>query len=201
MNKTVLLQQVYPKMTYLPLLVECFERNVVYCEGHDIDYMAIMSEEKDIAHGGWDKIFHIQEMLKKYELVIWLDVDAIIFDLQRDLREVPLPPDSIGAVKFMLPIQHMNVGVMYFRSGENVNKFIEEWLSHYPGQGAWREQEVFNMMKNKTVVSLPVEWNRNYDMNPSAKPVIMGFHGYGDAERRLELMRKVLIERVFGETK
>lgn len=198
MNKAILLQQVYPKMTYLPLLVECFGRNARYCQDHDIDYMTIVSENLDINKGAWDKVAYVKDALEKYELVIWLDVDAVIFDLSRDLKDVPLQPDTIGVVKYLLPSQHFNVGVMYFKSGENVKKFVAEWFESFPGFGAWHEQEVFNRMKNDTVCQLPQEWNRNYDGNRSANPVVMGFHGFGTADERLALMRKVLLPQMSG---
>lgn len=192
MNKSLLIQQVYPKRGFRSLLVETFDRNTKYCEEHDIDYMAIMSEILDAQKGGWDKLGHIKNALDIYELVIWLDADAIIYDLTRDLKTVPNPPDTIGAVKYFLPAPHLNVGVLYFRNGERVKRFVSDWLERYPGQGSWAEQMVFNSMKDKTVFSLPMEWNRIYDHNPSANPVVLGFHGFSDAKYRLELMKKVL---------
>jgi hypothetical protein len=207
MNDTILIQQVYPKLGYLPLLTENFTRNAKYCEEHDIDYVVFFSETLDPIHGGWDKVLHVRDALKKYKLVIWLDVDACIYDLTRDMKTVPNPPDTIGAVRFMLPTSHLNVGVLYFRNGEKVVQFVDEWLAAFPGPGAWHEQAVFNQMtpanrrpnqssfagvKNETVYELPAEWNLNFNYNANSNPVVMGFHGFGTADNRLAMMRKSL---------
>src|SRR4026208_183466 len=107
MNDTLLIQQVYPKHGYLPLLTRNFTRHAEYCEGHDIDYVVFVSEIIAPEIGGWDKVGHVKDALKRgYKLVIWLDVDAYIFDTGRELRLVPNPPDTIGAVRFMLPTSH-----------------------------------------------------------------------------------------------
>jgi hypothetical protein len=123
---------------------------------------------------------------------VWLDSDAILFDTNRDVREVPLPEDSIGAVRFQLPVSHLNVGVLYAKPGNRMNDFMYDWIADFPGLGAWREQAVFNFNKKECVVELPLEWNRNFDHSPYAKPFVMGFHGFGDADNRLALMKKAL---------
>jgi nucleotide-diphospho-sugar transferase len=187
--KTVIIQQVYPKGGYINLIREQFFDNIQYCERYEIDYRFFWGEIKPVEHGGWDKLFHIRDCFS-YDLIMWLDSDAIIKN-PRDIREVPLPEDSIGAVKFMMPIPHFNMGVLYVKPGRRVEAFFEKWVGEYPGRGAWHEQEVFNRIKNECVVELPAEWNRNFDNNPFANPVIMGFHGFGDSNNRLNLIRKV----------
>lgn len=190
MNDTVLIQQVYPKRGYLPLLTENFTRHVQYCEEKNIDYVAHLSEIDHPDLGGWEKVRYVRAALEQYALVIWLDVDAYIFDLSRNMKTVSNPPDTIGAVRFMLPTSHLNVGVLYFRNGEKVMQFVDDWLAEFPGPGAWHEQAVFNQKKNGTVYELPAEWNLNFNHNPNANPVVLGFHGCGTAENRLNMMRK-----------
>jgi hypothetical protein len=176
------------------MIQEQFVRNTNYCERYGLDYQFFSSEIKDIVYGGWDKVYRMQDALK-YDLVIWLDADAIIFDTEKDLKDVPIPEDSIGAVRFSIPVSHLNVGVLYIKPGEHSSEFVSMWLSEFPGQGSWHEQEAFNRIRNDCVVELPQEWNRNYDHNPFANPVVMGFHGYGEADYRIGLMRKVLERR------
>lgn len=190
--KSILVQQIYPnKGNFIALIQETMIRNVEYCKRFDMDYAFIASEIFDISNGGWDKLLHVQRFFD-YDFVVWLDSDALIFDTSRDLRTVPTPGDSIGVVRFLLPVPHFNVGVMYFRVGPRVKSFVKEWLKNYPGEGAWHEQAVFNKIKNECVVEIPKEWNRNYDNNPHASPVIVAFHGFGSAEKRLALMQRVL---------
>jgi Lipopolysaccharide biosynthesis proteins, LPS:glycosyltransferases len=189
--KAVLIQQVYPNRGFLPLVQEQFIRNTDYCEKFGLDYRFFSSERHDCLLGGWDKLDHIHDCLD-YELIIWLDADAIVCDINQDIKTVPLPEDSIGAVRFNIPISHYNVGVLYVRPGIRSKAFLEKWISEFPGSGIWHEQSVFNSILNECVVPLPITWNRNYDNNPYAKPMVMGFHGFGTPEHRLALMKKVL---------
>ncbi len=111
--KAVLIQQVYPARGFLTLIQEQFRRNTDYCEKFGLDYRFFMSEQLDVSCGGWDKVIHIQDAMRYYDLIVWLDADAIVFDITRDLKTVPLPEDSIGVVRFLMPVTHLNVGVVY----------------------------------------------------------------------------------------
>jgi len=189
--KTILIQQVYPNHGFLPLIQEQFVRNTNYCEKFEIDYTFISATIKPMENGGWDKVYHIFDAFS-YDLIVWLDADAIIYDTNVDLKSVPLLKDSVGAVMFGSPVPHLNVGVMYVKPGKQVTKLFQKWIGMYPGQGAWREQGVFNAIKNECVTYLPSAWNKNYDYNPYSHPVVMGFHGFGEPEKRVALMREVL---------
>lgn len=187
--KSILIQQVYPKSKYMSLIQETFTRNLEYCNKYDMEYVFFSSDMLNLEAGGWEKVLCVQRFLD-YDFIVWLDADAILFDVNRDVRTVPLPDDSIGAVRFLMPVPHLNVGVLYVKPGERVKRFIHDWLDKFPGEGSWREQAVFNKIRNECIVELPKEWNRNLDNSPYANPVVMGFHGFGTSDDRLMLMRK-----------
>lgn len=189
--KATIVQQVYPGRGFETMALEYGKRNTLYCKEHGLLFQFYIEERFDPKLGAWDKVFLIQEALQDYDFVMWLDADALLFDVSRSVLDVPLPEDSVGAVRYFLPVSHFNTGVLYFRNGDKTKAFLKKWVDGFPGKGSWKEQQVFNSMK-ELVTELPREWNRNYDNNPSANPVVMGFHGFGDADNRLSLMRKVL---------
>jgi hypothetical protein len=202
MNDAVLLQQVWKgefgRGDYEPLLELTRARNEAYCKKHDFDYDVLIGtldpKYADVTKGGWVKIEMMQRALAKgYKYVVWLDPDALIKDLDVDLRDGC--PKGIGTCWMRIPqLNHWNVGVLYMQNTWEVKNFINEWLSMYPGERQWMEQGEFNKlaMKGNVVETISDRWNAtfNYSMVPDA--VVLGYHGNGDANTRFELMRGTL---------
>lgn len=202
MNNAILIQQVYPGEGYEPLLDLTYERNKNYCIRHRMDYMAIASASStqyaNAVAGSWCKIELIQRALEKgYQYIIWLDADALIKDLDTDLRDACI--DGIGACWMRIPqLNHWNVGVLFVKNVPGVAEFVADWLSYYPDglKDGWNEQGVFNKlaMQSTLVQTISDRWNAtlNYSMVPDA--VILGYHGNGSAAQRLEAMKGTLAQ-------
>lgn len=198
--KTLLIQHVYPNHGYLPMVLEYVPRHAEYCRKFGIDYEFFMGELMPYQKGEWDKVILVKEaLLSNYELVIWLDADAIIKDLYTDLKDVPLGPDRIGAVWFPVPEPHFNVGVLYFRNGPNVRQFVDDWAAGYPGEDYWHEQRVFNDLANTPsksneafIMRLPPQWNSSRDHNWVSDAIIAAGHGIGPLQQRQEFLQKCL---------
>lgn len=183
---------------YEPLLELTRARNEEYCKCHGFDFETLTGtldpKYADINKGGWVKVEMIQRALAKgYEHVVWLDVDALIKDLDTDLRDGC--PKGIGACWMRIPqLNHWNVGVLYLTNTQEVRNFVDEWLAMYPGEKQWMEQGVFNKlaMKSKVVETISDRWNAtlNYNIVPDA--VVLGYHGNGHAKQRLEMMKATL---------
>jgi hypothetical protein len=198
MNNAILIQQVYKGLDYEPMLELTKQRNQDYCTAHNFDYECLIGtlsdKYADANKGGWVKIEMIQRALQKgYEYIVWLDADALIKDLDTDLRDAC--PKGIGACWMRIPqLNHWNVGVLYIQNSQAVKNFVAEWLDTYPGEKQWMEQGEFNKlaMKSKIVQTISDRWNAtiNYSMVPDA--VVLGFHGYGDANQRLGAMNATL---------
>lgn len=198
MNNAILIQQVFPGMGYEEMIELTRARNEAYCQKYSMDYevlIGVMSAKyADADKGAWVKIELIHRALfKGYQYIIWLDADAMIKDLNTDLREGC--SNGIGACWMRIPqLNHWNVGVLYIQNSQAVKNFVAEWLVEYPGEKQWMEQGVFNKlgMKSKVVQTISDRWNAtmNYSMVPDA--VVLGFHGYGDAKQRTEAMKKIL---------
>lgn len=200
-HNAILIQQVYPleSGSYLSMLELTRERNKNYCIRWEMDYQCLGSASSakyaDAVAGSWSKVELIKFALNKgYQYIIWLDADAMIKDLDTDLRDGCI--DGIGACWQRIPqLDHWNVGVLYAVNTQPVADFIDEWLAGYPGLGdGWNEQGVFNKlaMKSKAVQTISDRWNAtlNHSMVPDA--VVLGFHGYGGAAERLKAMQDTL---------
>jgi len=202
MNNAVLIQQVWEGDfdigDYSPLLELTRTRNEEYCKRHDFDFLAIVGtadlKYPDVRKGCWTKIELIQRAMEQgYEYIVWLDPDALIKDMDTDLRLGCI--DGIGVCWHRIPqLNHWNTGVIYVRNSIEAKKFIDEWFATYPGEHQWMEQGEFNKlaMKSKVVQTISDRWNAtiNYTIVPDA--VVLGFHGYGNAAHRLEAMRQTL---------
>ena len=201
MNNAILIQQVYPmeEGSFLPMLELTRERNKAYCLRWQMDYQCLESASSakyaDPFKGAWSKVELIKFALEKgYQYIIWLDADAMIKDLDTDLRDGCI--NGIGACWQRIPqLHHWNVGVLYVANNPDVKDFIDTWLAGYPGIGdGWFEQGVFNTlaMKSNVVQTISDRWNAtiNYSMVPDA--VVLGFHGDGDYKKRFEDMQHTL---------
>jgi hypothetical protein len=90
----------------------------------------------------WSKIPILRDLIDRYELVVWLDSDAVIVDSRRDLASV-LEPD-----RFFYIVEHayndernVNAGIMMLRSGDMAAKFLDEaWNLRQYIDHEWAEQ-------------------------------------------------------------
>jgi hypothetical protein len=198
MNDAILIQQAYPGNGYEGMIELTRERNEEYCKRWGFDYQVHIDTvvpEWDYWMGGWAKIELIHRALDAgYKYVVWLDADAMIYDLDTDLRDGC--PDGIGLCWHRIPqLHHWNVGVMFMQNTEAVKSFILEWITKYPGaRDGWNEQGEFNRMgrKSRVVQTISDRWNATINVNMVPDAVILGFHGHGDAKQRFTAMKDTL---------
>jgi hypothetical protein len=95
----------------------------------------ILSAE-DLAGGRpapWGKVTLIRELLDDYELVLWLDADAVFVDAQADLAQVVVEGKDLYLVEHRWgePVNAMpNTGVLLIRSTPWSRSFVERWSSY-----------------------------------------------------------------------
>lgn len=205
MNTAILIQSVYPETDGVKMLELISPRHSEYCKNHDIDYACSPSNPLpylDPKKGSWAKIELISRALAAgYKNVIWLDADTLIKDMKVDLRDGCID-DGIGACWHRIPqLHHWNVGALYISNTERVRNFITEWIGMYPGTDGWFEQGVFNKMamQSNIVNTISDKWNATINYTEVPDAVVLGYHGAGDFEYRLNLMRSVLEILTFQE--
>lgn len=195
----ILIQHIYANTAGVPMLELTENRHREYCRTHGIHYKAVIGNplpEIPLEAGNWARIKLIQDALTEgFAQVYWLDADTMIYDMQTPLSEA-VSPGRIGVCWHRIPqLHHWNIGALYMDNTPNVRNFIGNWLDSYPPPSdGWLEQSVFNRMArtDKTIVTISDRWNATFDVSMVPDAVVLGFHGQGDTEHRIELMKKTL---------
>lgn len=201
MNDAILIQMAYRNQGLEPCLRMVNERHTRYCNQHKMTYQSCVIEPEIPHVGCWEKIELIAEALgvrNNYQYVIWMDVDAWIVDMERDLREA-CPPDGIGAVVLDRPFIHWNAGVLYFGNGRHVRHFVDNWVPA-PKRYPQHEQFALNEYGRELITTLPSEWNMTWKWcRDEVEPVVYALHGCNPVEQRVEMMQ-MFIDRLEGKT-
>ena len=176
------------------------ERHRKYCKRHGIYYRPVIGnplpEIPPEEVGNWARIKLIKDALDEgFDCVYWLDADTIIYDAEVDLSGA-IEEGKIGACWHRIPqLNHWNIGALYIHNTEETRKFIADWLASYPPPNdGWFEQGVFNRLarKSKVVVTVSDKWNATLDVSMVPDAVVLGFHGQGDTEYRINEMKQTL---------
>jgi hypothetical protein len=206
MNDAILIQQVsagegHPdEADYRAMLDLTQDRHAEYCQAHGFDYeLQRVGDPRYPANtGAWVKVkLMIDAMQKGYQSVVWLDTDALVWDMDADLRGA-VRPGKVGLCWQRIPQfpqGHWNVGVMYVDNTPGTLGFMQDWLASYPPPAdGWGEQGVFNRLaaKSPLVETVSDRWNATIDVSMVPDAVVLGFHGQGPGSRRLALMRKAM---------
>lgn len=195
MNSAVLIQHAYPGHGFEPMMELTRQHNERYCERHGFTYWHEISEDDKypMSDGAWLKIKLIRKAMDlQYSCIVWMDADAMIVDMETDLRDA-IQNGKIGACWHRIQqLDHWNVGVLYISNTHVTREFVDRWLASYPPPAdGWYEQGVFNRMGRESgaVVTLSDKWNATLDVNMVPDAVVLGFHGQGDAAHRYKLMQ------------
>jgi len=199
MKNAILIQQMYPGTPGVEMLEMNVPRNKRYCEKWQMDYEHYVENPllgSDVKFGSWAKVqLMLMALQRGYEYIIWLDADTIIADFDVDLREA-CSPGHIGACWQRIPqLHHWNVGALYIQPTPPLAAFLGEWLKAYPGDNdGWNEQGVFNRlaMQSTIVQTISDRWNATLNYTECPDAVVLGYHGAGNTQERIELMKKVL---------
>lgn len=117
-----------------------------YADKHGYDFVARAAEFAQEEHRGrrlvWGKIGAIQKVLPHYEWLFWMDMDAIIADLDKDLREIirfaeQAKAESGGDEVSLIVARpkrdkKLNAGVMLIKNTEWSRAFFAEVQTRAP---------------------------------------------------------------------
>lgn len=198
MNDAIILQQINQDSYYTDIMPLVFARHLNYAKAHGFDYefsYGEIVEDWKPGQGGWAKLMLIYNALaRNYQHVIWVDADSIIVDLRADLRGGCPDGPGLGFVVHRNPI-HLNVGNIYVTNSAEVQQFMADWMSWYPGPAGWREQAVLNLLaKTNPLVKVTDDKYNSCRAagNRVDHPIVEGFHGEGSPENRYKLMKAYL---------
>lgn len=188
----------------------CYPRHSAYCRAHLMDYYCIMGDvHPEQWPGGWNKIWLIIEALERgYPFVAYLDSDAVVWNMDCDIRNA-LPPDKFIGACFHNPENseylrqlsippHYNVGVLYFRNSPDTLAFCREWAGMFPGDPRWMEQGAFNELVTGKYSHLFTRvddtWNATVNVNDTPAPNVRAWHGIWPPMKRMAFMKDALRE-------
>ena len=102
-------------------------RLIEYGEKHNYDVQIIDGVLTIDRPPAWSKILLIQKLLKDYDIVFWIDSDAVIIDSATDiLDEIDLEKTELALVEHSFGGQtHPNTGVMLIRRTDSILQFLE----------------------------------------------------------------------------
>lgn len=97
----------------------------------------------------WSKIPLLRDLVQRYELVVWIDADAVIVDRNVDIAQELIPD------RFLYLVEHTvrgeprpNTGVMMLRGGEEATTFLDAvWaLDRYVEHPWWENAAVCELL-------------------------------------------------------
>lgn len=106
-----------------------------YAERHRWDLVLSGEDWASGHHLMWTRIRLIEHLMKDYDLVLWIDADAVIVDFERDMAEELADAKDLYLVAQeggIRPERVANSGVMMFRSTERSRRFLGEVWSRGP---------------------------------------------------------------------
>lgn len=195
----------------VPTLLEYGERH-----GWDV----VLSTEESLAAGrpaSWGKVPLIRELLEDYDLVWWIDADALIVDSSLDLRGELEPDKDLYLVEHLFPHPlgfAASAGVMLWRSTAWSRELLDDlwrdetYAAVYPWENAallerlgYSVRPFYHARPTARVARVKLlsnEWNC-VALHPAASPRINHHGGHLTLEQRRRLMLSDLARRRRGE--
>jgi hypothetical protein len=168
----------------------------LYAKIHGYD-VSICKDSLDLNRPpAWSKLLHIRNLMHVYDEIFWIDADALILDLSRDIKEVVERETDLAWVYHEYDNQrHPNSGVMYMKTNSKTQNLIvtaieQRDLDLHPW---WDQAALMRVLGKDSVVwpigpgllvnhleiheqALPVTWN-SIRLNAVENPRIRHFAG------------------------
>jgi hypothetical protein len=172
---------------FVQLQREVYDWHSAYCAKHDIDYLCHLGRVPSTSalDPTWDCVPLMRLALGLgYDLVVWLDTDALVVNPEVDLREASKEFRHVGMVKHRLGLHsHFNCGVTFVSNTEKARDFLAQTEEGGPvARSGWHEQARMHKVNAKLGVIHRIDdrWNSTEGINEVADPVIAAWHGDPD---------------------
>lgn len=93
-----------------------------YAARHEYDVVVGNGHAETDRNSAWAKVPLLRDLLRRYEVVFWVDADAIILDGTRDVAD-ELDPETFQG--FVFHPSGPNTGVWLLRAGDRSQRFLE----------------------------------------------------------------------------
>jgi hypothetical protein len=176
------------------MLALTYARHTDYCAAHNFDYWALSGRYPVAAmESPWIKMSLVKwAAMMDYKYIVWMDLDAVILDMNADLRDACVKPANM--VIWPHPAPYLQAGVIYYNNTDY--KAYELAARCVAERSGYRhEQDQLNEMAMKQpelFSSLDIKWNWGEHCGvPCAAPVVRAWHLI-DFRVKFELMKKEL---------
>ena len=170
-----------------------------YAERHGYDLVIGRESECPERPVSWSKVVLIRRLMRRYDLVVWVDVDAMVLDLSRDIADEVTDGADIYLVEHRYHQQRIpNAGILMVRSSRAADAFLdlvwhqEQYIDHV----WWENAAILDLLGYRLSPCNPErpslhralfhfignEWN-SITLDPSPTPVIRHFAGMTHEDR------------------
>jgi hypothetical protein len=188
-----------------------------YAQRHRWDLVVVEDDRAQGRPPAWAKVPILRDALRRYELVVWIDADALIVDASRDLAGELRRGRDLYLVEHTNAVTGdvtVNTGVLMLRAGAWADRFLAAvWARDDLVEHVWWENAaVMDLLGyriappparrgpptpwRKRVRLLDVAWNSLPDFDASARPRIVHFAGIPLAERRERMLASRRVEHL-----
>lgn len=157
---------IYVDMCMAEASLPSAENKRIYADKHGYDFVARAAEFAQEEHRGrrlvWGKIGAIQKVLPHYEWLFWMDMDAIIADMEKDLHDIIDFAEKANAAKDIKEEvslivarpkrdKMLNAGVMLIKNTEWSRAFFAEVQTRAPWyhKSSYEQAAIWEVMKEE----------------------------------------------------
>jgi hypothetical protein len=179
-----------------------------YARRHRYDLHILTEPYEATRPAPWGKVALLRDLLRRYDLVLWVDADVVIVDPTEDIASRRDPDRFLALVEHRYDgMRFPNTGVLLFGAGAEASRFLDElWAADaYTKHPWWENAAVLDLLGYDVERPNPVrpsawrdrtqflsnEWNSTVH-DPAAHPRFRHYPGY-TVPRRWVLMARDLV--------
>jgi hypothetical protein len=181
-----------------------------YADRHGYEVRVVESRMAPTRPVSWEKVALLHALVDEYQLVCWVDADAVVLDTAPDVRR------EVDRARFLHLVEHRvdgerrpNAGVMVLHGGRLASRFLERvWDQHQLVHHKWWESAaVAHLLGYRVGASMrparPSAWrplvgflDRSWNSipdDPAPRPHVAHFPGLPMSERLAALGNAVAV--------
>jgi hypothetical protein len=171
-----------------------------YAERHGYEAIEIRHRLDPSRPASWDKVVLLHALVQKFELVVWVDADALVLDDAPDIARALRSRRFLHLVEHRIPHGRVpNAGVAVLRGGPVSARFLDRvWSLHrYANDRWWENAAILHLLgyrdRDGMRPVVPSPWRLGFGVldkawnsipaDPAPRPHIVHFPGIPLADR------------------
>jgi hypothetical protein len=171
-----------------------------YAERYGYDAIVLRHRLDPSRPPSWDKVLLLRALVRRYDLVVWIDADAVVVDDAPDIGAALRPRRFLHLVEHHIDHQRVpNAGVLTFTGGRRSALFLDRvWAERrFVNHQWWENAAMLHLLGYRDVLgmrpALPSPWRLGLGLldkrwnsipaDPAPRPHIVHFAALPFAER------------------